>query len=442
MTLYRALQPFLLGVYASLAFVLKRLPIVNRKTEKFWKTFDIRYVDGVPAFMKIDRSVFSGNRPVWIHAASGEFEYAKPVIRELAKIGRPVLVTYFSPTFAENVRKFPGVTAACPLPLDSRDELEKFLTYLNPSALLIARTDAWPNTVFATSERKLPCLLFSTTFHDGSNRMRGPGKKLTVDTLKLLDRIQCVSTDDREILESIGVKNSETCGDTRYDQVLERLKTAKQLPEILKQVTDSRAFVAGSVWSEDLQPVLTASVRTYSEFPHTLFLVPHEIGNDFLNEMEGVARSFGIAPQEIVRFTALTGEGSVLNLETKYRVVVVDAVGLLAELYQMGQIAFVGGSFKKTVHSVMEPLAAGALTIVGPFYKNNREAIEFQKITAGAVSNVSFVTSVCNAENFMNVLNDLWQASNAFDFKTCIRDEVAKRGGATAFVMQWLNNRI
>ncbi len=441
MTFYRALQPILLGVYASLAFILKHMPILNRKTEKFWKTFDIRYVQGAPAFMKIDRSNFNGKRPIWIHAASGEFEYAKPVIRELAKVGKPVLVTYFSPTFAENVRKFPGVTAACPLPLDSRDELERFLNYLNPAALLIARTDAWPNTVLATSERKIPCLLFSTTFHDGSNRMRGPGKKLTVDTLKLLDRVQCVSTDDLKILENIGVRNAETCGDTRYDQVLERLNTSKQLPAILKQVTNSRAFVAGSVWSEDLQPVLTASVRTYTENPHTLFLVPHEIGSDFLNEIESVARSFGIVPSEIVRFTKLTGKDSVLNPETKYRVVVVDAIGFLAEIYQLGQIAFVGGSFKKTVHSVMEPLAAGALTIVGPLYKNNREATEFQRITAGSVSKVGFVTSVGNAGEFTSVLNNLWQASSSFDFKTRIREEVAKRGGATAFVMQWLNIR-
>ena len=112
MIFYRAFQPLLLGVYASLAFILKHVPILSRKTEKFWRTFDIRYVQGVPAFIKIDRAVFNGERPVWIHAASGEFEYAKPVIRELAKAGKPVLVTYFSPTFADNVRKFPGVSAA------------------------------------------------------------------------------------------------------------------------------------------------------------------------------------------------------------------------------------------------------------------------------------------------------------------------------------------
>ena len=61
-------------------------------------------------------------------------------------------------------------------------------------------------------------------------------------------------------------------------------------------------------------------------------------------------------------------------------VVIIDEVGVLADLYPIGDLAFVGGSFRKTVHSVMEPLAAGCLTFVGPFHSNNREALEFMEI--------------------------------------------------------------
>ncbi len=44
-------------------------------------------------------------QPLWIHAASGEFEYAKSVIRELKTRdpNTPILVTYFSPTFAQSM---------------------------------------------------------------------------------------------------------------------------------------------------------------------------------------------------------------------------------------------------------------------------------------------------------------------------------------------------
>ena len=59
---------------------------------------------------------------------------------------------------------------------------------------------------------------------------------------------------------------------------------------------------------------------------------------------------------------------------------IVDQIGILAELYTWGQAAFVGGSFRKQVHSVMEPLACGIPVAVGPFHQNNREALEFQQV--------------------------------------------------------------
>lgn len=439
MILYRAFQPLLLGIFGALAFILKRVPALREKTEKFWKTYDIRYVASTPVFLKIDPKVFSSRAPIWIHAASGEFEYAKPVIRELAKRSLPVLVTYFSPTFAKNVHSFPGVIAACPLPLDSRDEMELFLNHLKPAVFLIARTDAWPNTVLAASEKRIPILLFSTTFHNESKRMRGFGRTLTFETLKRIDEIQCVSEEDRIVLNSLGLKNVTTCGDTRYDQVLERLRAPKPLPPQLAPVTESRSMVAGSVWPEDLIPVLKASCATYRTFRHTLFLVPHEISEPFIEEIRREARKLGVAMSEIIRFSELIQAPIATN---KFRVIVVDQIGILAELYQLGEIAFVGGSFRKSVHSVMEPLAAGALTIVGPLHTNNREAIEFQKITVPEDSaQVRIVTCARDTDDFTVVLERLWRVSSSSDFRSAIKAEVAKRGGATASVLRWLSER-
>src|SRR6185437_14055342 len=52
--------------------------------------------------------------PLWIHASSGEFEYAKPSIREMKQRdpSLPIVVTYFSPTYAKVIESFPGVDLA------------------------------------------------------------------------------------------------------------------------------------------------------------------------------------------------------------------------------------------------------------------------------------------------------------------------------------------
>lgn len=444
MIMYRAIQPLLLAMYGAIASVLRVIPGLKEKTRKFWTTWDIRYVNGVPAFLKVDRELFKNEHPIWIHAASGEFEYAKPIIREIRdKSSVPILVTYFSPTYADNVRKFPGVTASCPLPLDSRDELETFIQYFQPKALLIARTDAWPNTVTAAQEHKIPTLLFSATFHEQSKRMGPLAKLLTRATLRQLSLIQCVSDSDRETLGRLGIVQTVVAGDTRYDQVLARLAapastTAKGTLSSIQSAIRTRAFVAGSIWSEDLVPVIHASRLTQNETPHTLVLVPHEISESFLREIEVSCERVGIESAKISRLTRLGSKVSYAN--EKLDVLIVDSVGLLAELYRLGDVAFVGGSFRKTVHSVMEPLAAGCLTIVGPLHTNNREAIEFQTVPTSN-SKPTFVTQVSNADEFATVLAEVWSAVQSKDFKVQIQNEVAKRGGATAHVVRWLAER-
>ena len=71
-------------------------------------------------------------------------------------------------------------------------------------------------------------------------------------------------------------------------------------------------------------------------------------------------------------------------------------------------MAFIGGSFRKTVHSVMEALGAGLKTFVGPKHKNNREAIEFQSVRAA-------VTVVHDAEEFRRAVEKLSPALMVLD---------------------------
>ena len=451
MILYRALQPLLQSTFGALAFVLKHTPGLRDSSEKLWKTWDLRYIEGKPAFYSIDRAVFKGQNPIWIHAASGEFEYAKPVIRKIRERSDvPILVTYFSPTYAENVRKFPGVTASCPLPLDSRDELEALFDYLKPSALLISRTDAWPNCVLVANQRGIPVLMFSATFALGSKRLQGFGKSLTREALKHMNQIQCVSHEDVDLLHSeLGLSNALATGDTRYDQVLERLAAPKTpaleaTMKLLRSFVHPKAFTAGSVWKEDLEPVLQASYATQARTPHSLLLVPHEISQAFISEMRLASLAQGYKPEDIAVFSEIEATP---ESPRPYRVIIVDKVGLLAELYLLGEVAFVGGSFRKTVHSVMEPLAAGCLTVVGPLHTNNREAIEFQGLRLGPNS-PTFVTAVQDGKAFTAALDKIWSelspphvgGTTNGDVKKEIRAAVANRGGATKLVLRWLES--
>lgn len=435
LALYQWLQPFLAGAFG---FAARLLPAgVLPKLRATWEIRYPRLSDGrrVPAYQQIDPTVFAGTRPVWIHAASGEFEYAKPVIRELAASGEKIFVTYFSPTYADNVRRFQGVTASCPLPFDDVNELSEMIARVKPKALLIARTDVWANTVACARESQVPTLLFSATFHSGSKRMGAHVRSLTAASLKLLSTVHCVSEDDRATLRTIGVEQVEVHGDSRYDQVLKRLQEPKPLPSHVHALLHPDVLVAGSVWREDVGALLPAT-----QSKKTFVLVPHEIDESLMAMIEAEAKRLGRSHVRLSRASATSAAPT--------EIVIVDQVGILAELYTLGRIGFVGGSFRKSVHSVMEPLAAGLITFVGPHHTNNREALEFQTLplrkTIADAPTLSMVVAANSGFELAQWLEDAWQllrAEDAESIRDQIRGEVAKRGGATNAILTWLRSR-
>jgi len=68
-------------------------------------------------------------------------------------------------------------------------------------------------------------------------------------------------------------------------------------------------------------------------------------------------------------------------------VIVVDRIGVLADLYAIASVAYVGGGFHGAgLHSVVEPAALGVPTIFGPRHGNAREADELAGKGGGFVA--------------------------------------------------------
>jgi len=55
--------------------------------------------------------------------------------------------------------------------------------------------------------------------------------------------------------------------------------------------------------------------------------------------------------------------------------VLVDRVGVLADLYALADVAYVGGGFHSAgLHSVVEPAALGVPVLIGPRHAGSRDA--------------------------------------------------------------------
>jgi 3-deoxy-D-manno-octulosonic-acid transferase len=79
-------------------------------------------------------------------------------------------------------------------------------------------------------------------------------------------------------------------------------------------------------------------------------------------------------------------------------------VGILADLYRNATWAFIGGSFKSKVHSVMEPLCCAIPVITGPRIHNSPEAMKYNNV----IMNELRVVQVANDSNeFLSAISAL-----------------------------------
>jgi len=105
-------------------------------------------------------------------------------------------------------------------------------------------------------------------------------------------------------------------------------------------------------------------------------LAPHEPNEYALETLEDEFRTHGI---ETRRYSQIKGETATS------RVVLIDQIGILAELYHQANLAFIGGSFRGSIHNVMEPAVAGLPVLFGPTYHNSQEAELLVKAGGGLV---------------------------------------------------------
>lgn len=366
---------------------------------------------------------------VWIHCASGEFEYAKPVIQLLKKQNPStfILVTYFSPSYIGQISKFQGVDAYCPLPWDSPRSLAEFFDYHRPRVLLIARTDVWPEMAKQTRLRGIPSLLFSATLTAKSGRARGLGRWMSKATFSQLSDILAVSDEDKSVFDSLELGNTAVtrAGDTRYDQVVARLAQPKPIRDELFK-SDLPIVVCGSTWPED-EAVLIEAARALKNQVRFVF-APHEPSESHLNALE-------VALAKAQLTNARYTQAASWNED----VLLIDTVGILAEIYMKADFAFVGGSFKKNIHSVMEPLAAGCVTFVGPFHANNREALALKEVQVA--DDLMAVQPIRNSADLVKFLRDALALPRA-DLKKKVRDEIDARTGASRAVVDWVQKNI
>ena len=302
-------------------------------------------IKGQKNWQKNLSNLSSEKKTFWIHAAShGEAIMASSIVREiLIEKNNQVVMSFFSPSGYdnydfdnENFHKFY-------LPFDKKRNSKKIIDFINPSILIFVKYDLWLNLISECNNRKIPSLVFSSNFRKNHWYFNMLGKSAK----KILQSMSLILTADHlseEILEKNGFSNFKYSGDTRFD-------TFNEAESNLVLDIKSPCVILGSSWEKEER--ITAEIIDKIDNVNWI-ITPHEIKEN-----------------EILKTKKLFGNESLLYSEIDLKkpipkVLIVDQIGILADLYKYSDIAFIGGGFSGKLHNILEAAAKGNFLLFGP----------------------------------------------------------------------------
>ncbi|MHB8337552.1 MAG: 3-deoxy-D-manno-octulosonic acid transferase [Ignavibacteriaceae bacterium] len=371
-TIWYILYNFL--IIPFLYLVIRLLGFFNNKVKRGIKGRDRIFEELILNSATLDKS----KKLIWFHSSSlGEFEQAKPIIKELKKGENiNILITFFSPSGYENSRKYPYADLVSYIPLDTHSNAERFISIVRPDLAVMMRYDIWPNHVWAMKKYNIPSIIVDATMKDNSARKLPLAKSFHKYLFENISTILAVSESDVQGFKEFNVPADrvKAVGDTRFDRVYQRSIVARE-KNLIKEnlLKDKDIFVAGSTWQLDEDVIIPAFAKLSKYDKDTIMIIaPHEPTEVHLERIENEFAG----TLETIRF-------SFMNNYNNERVIIVDSIGILLTLYTYADLAFVGGSFKQSIHNVLEAAVYGIPVMFGPKIENSQESQQLLKRGGG-----------------------------------------------------------
>ncbi len=321
------------------------------------------FVDGrKQSFAVLENRIDKNQEYIWFHVASlGEYEQGLPVMEEI-KAQYPeykLLLTFFSPSGFEIRKNNKIADITIYLPLDTKQNVKRFLDIVQPKMVFFIKYEFWPNYLYELKNRNIPTYLISGIFRKNQLFFKWYGGFYR-KALQSFDHFFVQNDASAQLLKSIDFNNSTVNGDTRFDRVAQIVERAQPLDFIADFKNNTTTIVIGSSWVDDeaiYLPYLNNSENV------KFIIAPHNI------KEEEITRLISKIDKKTVRFTNYKTE-ELKNAD----VFIIDTIGILTQIYAYADIGYVGGAFKTGLHNILEPATYGTPVVIGPKYSKFQEA--------------------------------------------------------------------
>ena len=294
---------------------------------------------------------------VWVHASSlGEFVQVRPLLEAL-RSEQPqyaVLVTFFSPSGYKVAKDTEHADIVAYLPIDFARNMKRFFSIVTPVLGIVVKHELWPNMCFEAARKGIPMVSVGASFRPDQLYFR-KGMSFFSAGIRTLDRFLVCDVRSAQLLRRIRCNNIEVVGDPRYDSVTTTLKKQEDFQFLRQFKGDDQQLLVlwGSIWPNEWKNCAKVIAQT----PHLKHVIaPHEPYPPIIRQIQ---RRF---PNQVLCYSNYTSD-----LEASLsapRILLIDSVGMLAQMYKYAEIAYVGGGKRGALHNILEPAAYGVPVIL------------------------------------------------------------------------------
>lgn len=346
-----------------------------------------------------------GNYLLFQCASLGEYEQAVPLMEAYQEKGFKISVSFFSPSGYEYlIKKEHSWDAISYLPLDTKKNAKKLLTYGSFKAIFFVKYELWYHLLNQANKAGVPCYLVSATFRENHRYFKWYGG-IFRKMLRSLNGIFVQNPQSQRLLENIQVK-SIVSGDTRFDRVKKWAENAKKNTFIEHWKQDKKLLILGSSWPEE-EDILLHNLEQLSTYK--IIIAPHDL-----------------SPSHKIRLKKSFPKGHFFSENSwpdeEVKVFIMDEIGHLSSLYRYADVAFIGGGFGSSgLHNILEALCFNCPVLFGPNHLNFWEA--------SAAISFGCAMELNDTSRFPFLINKLAQnKSNAITF-------IEQNAGATLIIL-------
>ncbi|MCP4569958.1 MAG: hypothetical protein GY841_20450 [FCB group bacterium] len=313
---------------------------------------------------------------LWGHASSmGEVRVLARLFTVLKEM-QPELEYYIS-TYTKTGQRlarelFPDAKAVFYFPIDAYFPLKRFFRQFRPDGIIMVETEIWPYFLDFCRRLKIPLFLANGRVSEKSSGRYKRFRRSLTPLLSIYRKFAVQSKADAERMTTLGADPNRivVLGNIKHDPDLTVDYSAKR-KEVRRRfdLNEDRLFLIAASTRPGEEEIISRAIDRIAGREDKIVLL---VAPRHLERLEDVKTVLDVNRFQYVLYSEI-----VSGKKKTASVILMDKMGLLADLFYGADLAFVGGTMGDLGgHNIMEPVLAGTPVVFGPSVYNVSEAAE------------------------------------------------------------------